>query len=74
MHAAEDDAVGRRLLRLKRQTEAVADVIGDVLDLADLVVVRQDDRVALLREGADFGLQLGDVDQLEGGDRHERIG
>ncbi len=36
------------------EPERVADVVGDVLDLGQLVVVSQDDRVALLREPANL--------------------
>ena len=48
------------LRRFARQAERVADEIGDVLDLGALVVVRENDRVALARELLDLGLQLGD--------------
>ena len=48
-------SAGRRLLA---EAERVADVVGDVLDLGHLVVVREDDRVALLGERADLGLHL----------------
>ena len=53
MHAAKDDdlSVGRG--GLAREAEAVADVIADVLDLAALVVVHQDDGVALTAEFID---------------------
>ena len=43
----ERDHLGVRLLRGARQPEAVADVIGEILDVGLLVVVRQDDGVAL---------------------------
>ena len=47
-HAAECDHVAIELLRLARQLEAVADDVGEFLDLAVLIVVRQDDGAALL--------------------------
>ena len=40
-----------------REPERVADVVGHVLDLGPLVVVREDDGVALARERADLRLQ-----------------
>ena len=40
--------------RLAREPERVADVVGDVLDLGHLVVVGEDDRVALGGERADL--------------------
>jgi hypothetical protein len=46
---------------LLRQTERVADVIGDVLDLGQLVVVRQDHGAAGVRERAHLFLQRRDV-------------
>ena len=52
MHAAEHDhlALGGRCLA--REAERVADVVGDVLHLGDLVVVREDHRAALGRQRA----------------------
>ena len=58
VHAAERDHVGVGLLRGAREAEAVADVIGEVLDLRLLVVVRQDDGVALLLQALDLLLEL----------------
>ena len=57
VHAAEGDdgLVDRR--RAWDEAERVAHVVGDVLDLGQLVVVGQDDRVALAGERADLGLQ-----------------
>ena len=60
VHAAEDDDVGFRLRGFARQAERVADEVGDVLHLGALVVVRQDDGVALAGERLDLALQLGD--------------
>ena len=55
---------GLRRGRLAREAERVADVVGDVLDLGQLVVVGEDDRVALVGERAHLGLQRGDVVEL----------
>ncbi len=52
--AAEDDDVRVGLGGDARQAEGVAHVIGDVLDFRQLVVVRQDDGVALLGQAAHF--------------------
>ena len=52
VHAAEDDDVGVGLGRLARETEGVADEIGDVLHLGALVVVGEDDGVAVAGEAA----------------------
>ena len=60
VHAAEDDDVGVGLRRLAREAERIADEIGDVLHFGALVVVRENDRVALARELLDLVLQLGD--------------
>ncbi len=59
MDAAEHDDVGLGLLRLEAQPQRIADIIGDVLDLRDLVIVRQDDGVALAFEAQDFLRQIG---------------
>ena len=61
VHAAEDDrlAVGGR--RPAREAERVADVVGHVLDLRQLVVVGQDHRPALGRERPHLLLQLADL-------------
>ena len=48
--AAEEDRRGVRRGRLPREPERVADVVGDVLHLGQLVVVGEDDRVALAGE------------------------
>ena len=52
-------AVGVR--RLLREPERVADVVGHVLDLRQLVVVGEDHRAALARERAHLVLERGDV-------------
>src|SRR5262249_42922457 len=56
--AAEDDDLGLGARRLLGEGEAVADEVGHVLDLALLVVVREDDRVELLLESADRRVEL----------------
>ena len=54
MHAALDDDLGIDLGRLARELERVPDEIGDaIVDFRRLVVVRQDDRVALSLERVD---------------------
>ena len=58
MHAAEGDDIGVGFLGLVGQAERVAHVVGDFLDLGDLVIVGQDDGVALLLEAQDFGAQV----------------
>ena len=58
MHAAHDEDAGLRLRRPLRQGEAVAHEVGDVLDLARLVVVRQDDGVLLFPQPVDFRLEV----------------
>ncbi len=71
MHAAEGDHVGVAGGRPPRQPERVADIVGDVLDLGDLVVVGEDHRAALGRELANLVVQLGD---LLGGQLEQRLG
>ena len=56
--AAEGDDVGVGRLRLARQIEAVADEVGDVLDLGLLVIMGEDDGVALLAQPVDLGAQV----------------
>ena len=56
MDAGQHDHVGIGARRLARQCQAVADDIGDrVEDVRGLIVVRQDDRVALALEPEDRG-------------------
>ena len=47
VHAAEGDRRGVGRGALVREAERIADVVGDVLHLGELVVVGEDDRVAL---------------------------
>src|SRR6202158_5414424 len=54
MNAAKHDYVGAGGGRLSRQSQRIADIVGHVLDLRDLVVVREDDRVACARQLADL--------------------
>ena len=61
MDAAEDDHVGVGGGGLAREPERVAHEVGDVLDLGQLVVVREDHRVALGGEGAHLVLHRADV-------------
>ena len=61
VHAAEDDRVCIGTRRLLRQTERVADVVGDVLNLGQLVVVSQDHRATGVRERAHLFPERGDV-------------
>ena len=64
--AAEHDHVGVGVRRLLGEPERVADVVGHVLDLGQLVVVRQDHGVALGGERAHLVLECGDVLEREG--------
>ena len=59
--AAEGDRLGVGGGGLAREAERVAEVVGDVLDLGQLVVVGEDDRVALRGERADLLAELGDL-------------
>ena len=60
MHPAKDDHVRRRLRCLTGEPEGITNEIGDVLNLRALVVVSEDDRVALSSELLDFSLQFRD--------------
>ena len=53
MDAAEDDHLGLDCGRLLAQFQGIADEIGRVLDLAQLIVVGDDDRVPLFFEAGD---------------------
>ena len=61
MHATEHDQLGVGGGCLAGQPERVADEIGDVLDLGQLVVVGQDDRTPLGSECAHLVLERGNV-------------
>ena len=58
MDAGEDDDLGLGGLRLLRELEAVADEVGQVLDLRILVVVSQDDRIQLALQPLDLGEEI----------------
>ena len=51
MDAAEKNHVGLGGLRLVGEAEGIAHIVCDLLDRLDLVVVREDDGVALAFEG-----------------------
>ena len=59
MHAAEDDQLGVGGGGLLGEPERVADEIGDVLDLGQLVVVGEDHGAALGGERAHLVLERG---------------
>ena len=61
MDAAEGDYIGVRGGGLARQAERIADEVGRVLHLGDLVVVGEDHRVPLLRERAYLVLEPRDL-------------
>jgi hypothetical protein len=67
---AEDDHVGIGLGGLAREVERITDEVGDVLHLGELVVVREDHRVALLAQTLDPRDQVrdgaGEVGEGEG--------
>ena len=67
--AAEGDDVGLGRGRLARQVEAVADEIGEVLDFGRLIIMCQDDGVALALQPLDVGAQIdcGALEGIEGG-------
>ena len=67
MHAAEHDDVGLGVPGGLGQLQGVTDEVGEILDLGLLVVVGQDDGVALLAQPLDRVEQrvaLGDVGRL----------
>ena len=70
-NAITSASVARRLLR---EAERVADEVGHVLDLGQLVVVREDHGAALGGERAYLGLQGGDVLEREAGSRERSPG
>ena len=47
---AKDDHLGIRASGLDAQTQGIAHIIGDILDLGQLIVMRQDDGAALSLE------------------------
>ena len=62
VHAAEEDRRRVRRGRLPREPQRVADEVGHVLHLGELVVVREDDRVTLAGERAHLLGQRRDVE------------
>ena len=54
MHTTEQNHIRIGVARCLGELETVADVVGDVLDIGVLVVVRQNDGVALPAKGVDF--------------------
>ncbi len=62
-HAGEDDHIGVGLCGGLSEGEAVADMIGQVLDLAVLIVVGEDHGPPLFAEAGDLGEEIqADVD------------
>ena len=59
MDAAEHDDCGAGLRGLARQAQRIADKIGYVLDFGTLVVMRENDRVALSSKLLDIRLKFG---------------
>ena len=57
-HAAEGDHVGVGRVRLAAQLKAVADEVREVLDLGLLVIMGEDDGVALLAQPVDLGAKV----------------
>ena len=49
VHAAKDDDICIGFRRLAGQRQGIAGVVGNVLNLRDLVIMRQNHRIALLR-------------------------
>jgi len=58
VNACEDNDIGIGLGCLLAQAEAVADVIGDILNLRFLVVVGQDDSIAFFFQLVDLGCEV----------------
>ena len=58
MNAAEDDDVGVGIFRMIGEAERIADVVRDILDIAGLIVMGEDDGVAFLFEGENFLFQI----------------
>src|ERR1700744_3917470 len=61
MDTAEDDRVRVGSSCLAAQPKRVTDIVGDVLDLGQLIVVGQDDGATLPRQRADLILKRGNV-------------
>jgi hypothetical protein len=61
VHATEDDHIRVCLCGLLGQPERIAYEVRDVLNFRDLIVVREDHRVAVLAHPIDLGNQCGCV-------------
>ena len=61
VHAAEHDGLGPGLRRLLGEAQRVADVVGHVLDLGQLIVVGEDDGAPLGGQRAHLVLESRDV-------------
>ena len=82
--AGEDDDVGVGPGRLAGETERVADVVGDVLDVGLLVIVREEDGVLLalqpldlleqVERGIDGFADVADIGEEVGGEEVEGLG
>ena len=57
MNSAENNSLRPGLRRINRQGERVPQLIGNLLDSRELVIVRQDNGVAFVGEGADLCLE-----------------
>lgn len=58
MHAAHHDDVGIGFGSLLCQSEAIAHIVGNVLNFAFGVVMRQNDGIFFLAKASDFGLHI----------------
>jgi hypothetical protein len=58
VHAGEDDDLGVGVAGRAGELQRVADVVGDVLDVGLLVVVREQDGLALALQGLDLVEQV----------------
>lgn len=58
VHTTHEDDIGIRACSLLGESETVAHEVGDVLEYALGVVVREDDGVLLLTHAADFSLEI----------------
>ena len=65
MHTTEHDHLGFGSGRPLREPKRIAYIVGDIVDLGQLVVVREDDSAPLLCERAHLLLERRDVLQHE---------
>ena len=61
MDTAEDDHIGIGLSSTLAQSQGIANMVGEILDLFDLVVMREDNGIPLLLESKDLGYQISGV-------------